>query len=153
MKTPCKTVSYRGRSFHRGTQGRIQISNRLMGIKRSFDCGKPHMETKKHPSHEVTAAIKKFKDRHPTALLSIANLESVITIQDEKDDQGVYEHGEAYRVEWSEDWSGAGTVNITRITIGYDLTRATIGEFLIFSRHPCSDSKWGNDDAQKCIPY
>lgn len=64
--------------------GRKQLrSSWMLGVHGCFVCGKYHTENKKHPRVEVSAAIRKLKDRHPTTLLRVTDMNAIFNVKDD----------------------------------------------------------------------
>lgn len=76
--------TYGGNS--QGGNGRRINSNWMRGVKGCFVCGKDHRANKKHPRDEFTLAINRLKAKHPSALLTIEDMHSVIMMAQTDDE-------------------------------------------------------------------
>lgn len=99
---------------HRSQEtGRSRLnSNWMKGVKVCFVCGKDHYDRTLHSREEVTEAIKRLKENHPTSLLTIEYLHSVMEMaarEAEKDD------GEDDNVIWNEDGDSSDESEIALI--------------------------------------
>ena len=71
--------------------GRRINSDWIKGVKGCFVCGQDHRANTRHSREEVTEAVNKLKARHPTALLTIEDLSSVVNmvnVDEEGESQG-----------------------------------------------------------------
>ena len=55
----------------------------MRGVKGWFVCSKNYRANDKHPRHEVSAAIKRLKEKHPEALITVEDLDSIFHADDE----------------------------------------------------------------------
>lgn len=94
--------NYRRQNINEGSKKRLS-PRWLRGVK-SFQCGEPHMANQRHPHHEVSAAVKRLKQKHHTALLTVANLECIQAMQDPNYEEGGEEgEDEANLVGWADE--------------------------------------------------
>lgn len=101
LKTSWKNTHPKRRNDDSGSRkGRRLDSRWLRNVRGCFVCGKLHRANEKDPRHEVTAAIRRLKANHPSALLTISDLE---TIQNMQDSQAQGSDKEAAEVQWAED--------------------------------------------------
>lgn len=77
-----------GRGYRRG---RRLYPSWMRGVKGCFVCGLDHRANTRHPKEEVMEAIKRLKQQHPIALLTVADMEAVYLMirsdDEESDDQ------------------------------------------------------------------
>lgn len=74
--------------------GRQLSSGGMRGVKGCLVCGKQNREKHYHPREEVSEAIKRWKQRHPTALITVEDLETIFTQDEGQGSDGVSDGGE-----------------------------------------------------------
>lgn len=62
-------------------------------------CGRDHRAKEKHKREEVSAVIKRLKDKHATGLLTVADLDAVFEMGGEEGDN----EEEAHEAQWAEE--------------------------------------------------
>lgn len=103
VKTPWrKRGNYERRGGRDGDRQRRLRSSWMRGVKGYFVCGGDHRANAKHPRAEVTAAVKKLKDKHPTALLSVEDLDAVLEMAG--DEEGGDESGSEVGAQWADEF-------------------------------------------------
>lgn len=87
-------------NYHR--HGRRLRSSSLHGVKGCFVCGKEHNANDRYTREEVTAAIKNLKDRNPSALITVADLDHVQTMCADYNHPGSEQSAED-EAQWADD--------------------------------------------------
>lgn len=86
-------------NFNPRNKGRIPSPSWMWGVTGCFVCGEKHNRNTRHPGDEVTAAITKLKERHPTALIMIEDLDAVQEMCLDEEDNGQEDN----YAQWAED--------------------------------------------------
>lgn len=60
----------------------------MHGVKGCFVCGQDHRANTRQSRDEVTAAVKKLKEKHPSSLLTVEDLEAVLHMVDQEGQAG-----------------------------------------------------------------
>lgn len=81
----------------RETPRRQLKSSCFRGLSRSFVCGEAHRATDKHPRDQFTTAIGRLKDKHPTALITVEELDAIYNMDAIESPSEDLEEGE---VQW-----------------------------------------------------
>ena len=111
-----KTPNHRDNKYNNrpgnkpGWRGRRLSSEWMRGVKGCFVCGQDHMANNRHSREEVTAAINRLKSRHPSALLTIEDLSSVVNMVNDNDIDQDKDDG---NVMWNEEGDESEDSDIT----------------------------------------
>lgn len=114
----------------------------MRGVRGCFVCGRDHRANDRNRREEVSQAIRKLKEKHPSALITIEDLNALYNQSDPDDEDA--ESGND--VKWADDESGDSDLAFLTIDQKEDLEeRLAASAFL----HGCSgeitsNSKFGN---------
>lgn len=92
----------------------------MRGVKGCFVCGQLHRENDKPPRDEVTVAINKLKDRLPTVLLTVSDMDYEVDLYTQ-DNQGT-DGNDEIAAEWAEEGGDSQTDDSLAFMATKDLT-------------------------------